>query len=84
MKDLAPNNMRVMLPPDYINYCWLQNIDMMQDVQEQEPDHDAYDEVPDHNPVADDGPEEEVKVGQKVKKPQNLFQEEPPEYRKLK
>ncbi len=57
---------------------------MMQDVQELEPDHDAYDEVPDHNPVADDGPEEEVKVGQKVKKTQNLFQEEPPEYRKLK
>ena len=74
MKDLAPNKLRLMLPSDYINYCWLQNIEMMQDVQEifeQEPDHNVYDEVPDHNPgvVADDGPEEELKVGQKVKKP---------------
>lgn len=23
MKDLAPKNVRMMLPSDYINYCWL-------------------------------------------------------------
>ena len=91
MKDLAPNKLRLMLPSDYINYCWLQNIEMMQDVQEifeQEPDHNVYYEVLDDNPgvVADDGPEEELKVGQKVKKPQNLFPKETelPEYRKFK
>ena len=53
------------MPSDYINYCWLQNIEMMQDVHEeieQEPNNEAYEVAPHFDPVTDDEPLEEEKV----------------------
>ncbi len=65
MKDLAPKKLKLMMPSDYINYCWLQNIEMMQDVHEeieQEPNNQAKELAPHFDPVTDDEPLEEEKV----------------------